>query len=42
MDVGEAHAAVEALLGHSVSRDSINSFLSTGARVNREKHKRRG
>ncbi len=33
MGVGEAHMAVEALLGHSVSRDSVNSCLSTGARV---------
>ena len=32
MDVGEAHGAVEALLARSVSRDSVNSCLSTGAR----------
>jgi hypothetical protein len=30
--VSEAQTAVEALLGHSVSRDSVNSCLSTGAR----------
>jgi hypothetical protein len=30
--VCEAQAAVEALLGHSVSRDSVDSCLSTGAR----------
>jgi hypothetical protein len=33
MDVGEAHLAVEALLGRSVSRDSVSSCLSTGARA---------
>jgi hypothetical protein len=32
MDVGEAHAAVEVLLGRTVSRDSVSSCLSTGAR----------
>ena len=32
MDVGEAHVAVEVLLGRPVSRDSINGCLSTGAR----------
>jgi hypothetical protein len=32
LDVAEAHAAVEALLGRSVSRDSVSSGLSTGAR----------
>ncbi|HME03528.1 MAG TPA: hypothetical protein VKG38_10920 [Solirubrobacteraceae bacterium] len=32
MDVGEAHSMVERLLGHPVSRDSVNSCLSTGAR----------
>jgi hypothetical protein len=32
MGVGEAQVAVEALLGHGVSRDSLNSCLSTGAR----------
>jgi hypothetical protein len=31
MGVCEAQAAVEALLGHGVSRDSVNSCLSTGA-----------
>jgi hypothetical protein len=31
MDVCEAQTAVEALLGHGVSRDSVNSCLSTGA-----------
>jgi hypothetical protein len=30
--VCEAQTAVEALLGHGVSRDSVNSCLSTGAR----------
>src|SRR5271166_2153208 len=35
MDVGEAHRAVEALLGYPVSRDSVNSCLSTGARAAR-------
>ena len=32
MGVCEAQAAVEGLLGHGVSRDSVNSCLSTGAR----------
>lgn len=32
IDVGEAQATVEGLLGYTVSRDSINSCLSTGAR----------
>jgi|GEM_PF-7077779 hypothetical protein len=32
MGVREAQVAVEALLGHSVSRNSVNSCLSTGAR----------
>ncbi len=32
LDVGEAHAAVRDLLGCPVSRDSVNSCLSTGAR----------
>ncbi len=31
MGVCEAQTAVEALLGHGVSRDSVNSCLSTGA-----------
>jgi len=31
MDVGEAHTTVEGLLGYPVSRDSVNSCLSTGA-----------
>jgi len=35
MDIGEAHAAVEELLGHSVPRGSITSCLSTGARAGR-------
>jgi len=33
MDGGEAHRAVEGLLGHPVSRDSVTSCLSTGARA---------
>jgi hypothetical protein len=33
MDVGETHAAVEELLGRSVSRDSVNGCLSTGTRA---------
>jgi hypothetical protein len=32
MGVAEAQMAVEALLDHNVSRDSVNSCLSTGAR----------
>jgi hypothetical protein len=35
MNVGEAQTAVEELLGRSISRDSINSCLSTGARAAR-------
>jgi hypothetical protein len=35
MDVGEAHAAVEVLLRRTVSRDSVISCLSTGARAAR-------
>jgi hypothetical protein len=35
MDVGEDHVAVEVLLGRSVSRDSVGSCLSTGARAAR-------
>jgi hypothetical protein len=31
MDVGEAHRAADELLGYPVSRDSVNSCLSTGA-----------
>jgi len=42
MDVGEAHVAVEALLGRSVSRDSVNSCLSTGARGARPDFQRVG
>ena len=42
MDVGEAHAAVEALLGRSVSRESVNSCLSTGARGARPDFQRVG
>src|SRR5439155_348924 len=40
MGVGEAHAAVEALLGRSVSRDSVSSSLSTGARGTRRRFER--
>jgi hypothetical protein len=40
MDVGEAHATVEGLLGYPVSRDSVNSCLSTGARGARPKFQR--
>jgi hypothetical protein len=32
MSVGEAHSAVDALLGRRVSLDSVSSSLSTGAR----------
>jgi len=32
MDVGEIHATVERLIECPVSRDSVNSCLSTGAR----------
>src|ERR1035441_7420918 len=35
MDVGEAQTAVEQLLGYPVSRDSVGSCLSTGARAAR-------
>ena len=42
MDVGEAHEAVEALLARSVSRDSVNSCLSTGARGARPDFQRVG
>jgi len=40
MGVSEAQAAVEALLGHCVSRDSVNSCLSTGARGARPRFER--
>jgi len=40
MGVCEAQAAVEALLGHRVSRDSVNSCLSTNARGVRPLFKR--
>ena len=40
MDVGEAHAAVEQLLGHAVSRGSITSCLSTGAGPSRLRFER--
>jgi hypothetical protein len=40
MGVCEAQAAVEALLGHCVSRDSVNSCLSTGARGVRPRFER--
>jgi hypothetical protein len=42
MDVGEAHTKVEGLLGYPVSRDSVNSCLSTGARGARPNFKRVG
>ena len=42
MDVREAHVAVEALVGRSVSRDSVNSCLSTGARGARPDFQRVG
>ena len=35
MDVGEAHAAVEVLLGRSISRHSVSGCLSTGVRTAR-------
>jgi hypothetical protein len=35
MDVAEAHKAAEELLGYHVSRDSVNSCLSSGARAER-------
>ena len=40
MGVCEAQTAVEALLGHGVSRDSVNSCLSTGARGARPRFRR--
>jgi hypothetical protein len=40
IDVGEAHAAVEALLGHPVSRESITSCLSTGAAADQSRFER--
>jgi hypothetical protein len=40
MGVCEAQAAVEALLGHCVSRDSVNSCLLTGARGVRPRFER--
>jgi hypothetical protein len=40
MDVGEAHRAVEELLGYAVSRDSVSSCLSTGARSARLRFER--
>jgi hypothetical protein len=40
MGVGEAHLALEVLLGRSVSRDSVNSCLSTGARAARHRFER--
>ena len=40
MDVGETHAEVEVLIGHPVSRDSVNSCLSTGARGARPRFER--
>ena len=42
MDVGEVHATVEGLLGYPVSRDSVNSRLSTGARGARPNFERVG
>ncbi len=42
MDVGEAHTTVEGLLGYPVSRDSVNSCLSTGARGARPNFERVG
>jgi len=42
MDVGEAHATVEGLPGHPVSRDSVKSCLSTDARGARPKCQRVG
>ncbi len=42
MDVGEAHTTVEGLLGYPVSRDSVNSRLSTGARGARPNFQRVG
>jgi hypothetical protein len=42
MGVGEAHATVERLLGHPVSRDSVCSCLSIGARGERPRFERVG
>ncbi len=42
MGVGEAHATVEGLLGYPVSRDSVNSCLSTGVRGAQPKFQRIG
>lgn len=42
MDVGDAHIAVEGLLGYRVSRDSVNSCLSSGARGVRPNFQRVG
>lgn len=42
MDVGEVHTTVEGLLGYPVSRDSVNSCLSTGARGARPNFERVG
>ncbi len=40
MAVAEVHAAVECCLGHPVSRESVNSCLSTGARGARPRFER--
>jgi hypothetical protein len=40
MGVREARTAVERLLGHPVSRDSVSSCLSTGARAARLRFER--
>jgi len=40
MHVREAHVAVEQLVGHSFSRTSITSCLSTGARPSRLRFER--
>ena len=42
MDVREVHTTVEGLLGCPVSRDSVNSSLSTGARGARPSFQRVG
>jgi hypothetical protein len=42
IDVGEAHTAVEAHLGHPVSWDSVSSCLSTGVRGARPRFERVG
>lgn len=42
MDVGEVHATVVGLIGYPVSRDSVNSCLSTGARGARPTFRRVG